>query len=380
MRCSTWSSGLLLLVIIAAASAVVRPVAAVDIEVPNREVKRRILALYDAREEKKPHLTRIHRFAEMPLNWLGYTVEYQDIGARLPETAEVQKYRAVFTWFQEPMAVSARVARFIDTAVAAGVRYVVIGEPLPTKSDGDPAVLERLHAHLGLVYTGGYSMLTLGAKIAERNPAMIGFERPLDVALPDHPITSVLDERTVVHLSLTTRTRLGTHTSPVVVTSPRGGYVASNFSIYYEPVTERTLWTLNPFQFFKQALGETRFPVPDTSTLSGRRIYFSQIDGDGWNNVSEIEGFKEAQVLSSEVVASELIERYPDLPVSVAVITGDVMPLLGGTAQAARVAKRLFALPQVEVASHTHTHPFDWGFFASYNRADEETKIESARL
>ena len=356
-----------------------RPAMAVDIEVPNRDVKRRVLALYDAREEKKPHLTRVHRFAEMPLNWLGYTVEYQDIGGKLPELAELQKYRAILTWFQEPMTASGRVARFINAAVGSGLRYVVLGEVLPTKADADGPLVAQLHNNLGLTYTGLYASLTFGAKVAERNAAMVGFERPLDTVIPEHPVNAVLDDRTAVHLSITTKHRDGVQTAPVVVTSPRGGYAASSFSVYYEAATERTMWTLNPFQFFKLSLGEQRFPVPDTTTLSGRRIYFSHIDGDGWNNVSEIEGFKEAQILSSEVIAGEAIERYPDLPVSVALISGDVSPLLGGTLQAARVAKRLFALPQVEVASHTHTHPFDWSFFSNYQRADEETKIDAAR-
>jgi hypothetical protein len=35
-------------------------------------LKREILALYDGREEPRPDQTRIHRFAEMPLNYLGF--------------------------------------------------------------------------------------------------------------------------------------------------------------------------------------------------------------------------------------------------------------------------------------------------------------------
>ena len=352
---------------------------AVDIEVRSREVTRRILALYDAREERKPHLSRIHRFAEMPLNWLGYTVEYQDVGGRLPDAAELGRYRAILTWFQDPINGAARIARFIDTAAAAGLRYVALGDVLPTRQDIEPALVAKVHANLGLAYTGDYATMLLGARVGDLNPAIIGFERPLDIALPEHPMHTVLDQRSTVHLSIVTRHRSGPVSAPVVVTGPRGGYAASGFTVYYEPVTERTLWTLNPFLFFKLALGEQRYPVPDTTTLSGRRIYFSHIDGDGWNNVSEIEGYREAQTFSSEVILREAIERHPELPVSVALITCDTLPIFGGTARAAGIARRIFALPQVEVASHTHTHPFDWGFFARYQRSAEEQRIEAAR-
>lgn len=39
-------------------------------------VRREILAVYDGREEPRPDQTRIHRFAEMPLNHLGLVVTY----------------------------------------------------------------------------------------------------------------------------------------------------------------------------------------------------------------------------------------------------------------------------------------------------------------
>src|SRR4051794_6861787 len=46
-------------------------------------LRREILALYDSREESRPDQTRIHRFAEMPLNHLGLVVTYWDINAGL---------------------------------------------------------------------------------------------------------------------------------------------------------------------------------------------------------------------------------------------------------------------------------------------------------
>jgi hypothetical protein len=357
----------------------VMPARAVDIEVPTREVKRRVLALYDAREERRPHRTRVHRFAEMPLNWLGYTVDYLDIGQNLPGPEALRAYAAVLTWFQTPMANAKRVAKVLTDASAEGLKYVALGEVLPAQTDPGAAVRAKLFANLGLIDEAEYITVTLHHRLETVTPRMVGFERPLDIAIPEYPHTPPLNELTTVHLAVNSSTRSGPRRSAVVVTSAKGGYAASGFTTFYEPTTERLKWTLNPFLFFRMALGDQRFPVPDTTTLSGRRIYFSHIDGDGWNNVSEIEGFKEAQVLASEVIASEAIERYPDLPVSVALISGDVAPLLGGTANAARVARRLFALPQVEVASHTHTHPFDWSFFGTYSRDAEVAKIKAAQ-
>jgi len=46
---------------------------------------------------------------------------------------------------------------------------------------------------------------------------------------------------------------------------------------------------------------DERLPVPDVTTLDGRRMYFSHIDGDGWNNISEIEGYRETQTTVADV-------------------------------------------------------------------------------
>jgi polysaccharide biosynthesis protein PelA len=56
-----------------------------------------------------------------------------------------------------------------------------------------------------------------------------------------------------------------------------------------------------------------------------------------------------------------------------------VQPLLGGNANGIQWARQLFALPQVEVASHTHTHPYNWQFFESYSRDAEESMVRGYR-
>ena len=73
---------------------------------------------------------------------------------------------------------------------------------------------------------------------------------------------------------------------------------------------------------------------------------------------------------------------YPELPVTIAPIASDLMvgEGRGGSLESGAIAQRLFALSQVEVGSHTLTHPFDWSFFADYDRSREVgviTKAES---
>ena len=63
-------------------------------------VRREILAIYDSREEPRPDQTRIHRFAEMPLNHLGFVVTFWDVSTGLPSANRTAGIRGVITWFR----------------------------------------------------------------------------------------------------------------------------------------------------------------------------------------------------------------------------------------------------------------------------------------
>src|SRR5262249_23111895 len=64
--------------------------------------------------------------------------------------------------------------------------------------------------------------------------------------------------------------------------------------------------------------------------------------------------------IAAEVLENELIAPYPDLPVTVGLIARNVDETLGGRAESGVIAKRLFALPHVEIASNTYTYPLIW--------------------
>src|SRR5439155_995443 len=97
------------------------------------------------------------------------------------------------------------------------------------------------------------------------------------------------------------------------------------------------------------------WPRPDVTTLNGRRLFYSHIDGDGMRNVSEVR----PQALSGEIIHDEILSKVP-LPISVSVVVAEVDPELLGSARTQGLARAMFALPNVEAASHSFTHPLDW--------------------
>jgi len=344
----------------------------------NPFVKRKVLALYDGSKYQTIGLTPFHQLLEMPLNHMGLDLRYQDIRDGYPDLAELKRdCRGIVTWFNEPLAEPDRFFDFMDRAMKAGLRYVALGNPGILGPSGNTDQLNRLYRYIGLRFEGGYVSQTIGSQIEKLDKDLIGFEHPLDPVLPAYDFASALDKNVDIHLQVQAPPTQLRKRSILVATGPGGGLVLPGYAFASFKIGEDELqkWIINPFLFFAKAFAIERFPIPDVTTISGRRLYFSHVDGDGWNNISRINGYRQKGITASEVMFEKLIEPYPDLPVTVGIVTGDGDEAIGGDRKAIDVARRIFALPQVEVGSHTHTHPFDWSYYKHYSREAEEKLI-----
>ena len=58
--------------------------------------------------------------------------------------------------------------------------------------------------------------------------------------------------------------------SALVVTGPWGGFAAAEYARFQFPGEAGAQWWLDPFAFFRDALGVGDWPRPDTTTLYGR--------------------------------------------------------------------------------------------------------------
>jgi hypothetical protein len=360
---------LLLCTLLLAPAASAQPLAG---EPQAEPVRREILAFYDSRDDPRPDQTRIHRFTEMPLNYLGFVVTYWDINAGLPGSDRTENLRGIITWLRRPPPTTFYL--WAQQQIAHGTRMVVLGDSGLPSGNTTLADANKLFAEIGFGLSGAAVDITYGTRILHRDE-LIGYERPLDPVLPAFPIVGTFGSDVSSHLVLEHREGNLVLASSVVLTSARGGYVANGYFVYEEPGTGRTKWIVDPFAFFQKAFGAEMMPIPDVTTLSGRRTWFSHIDGDGWNNITYIESYRDKPTIAAGVILRELIAPYPDLPVAVGVIGADIDERYGTPEAARQAARELFALPQVEVATHSYTHPYQWSFFENYDRQLEERII-----
>jgi len=327
-------------------------------------VQRVVIGLFNSADEGTPRRSRLHRLAEMPLNHLGLVLIPHDVQKGLPSDEVMREARGIVTWFSTvAFKDSQAYLAWLDAQTERGKKLVILDhvgvDPSQIESLVARQLFDRVLARLGLRWEREWVQLTYTSRILESDPVMVGFERPFPPILAPYHRVSLLPGKARSHLSVR---RVGrSESDQLIVTGPAGGYAGEDYSGAL-PVDEWS-WYLNPFEFFRAALATDDVPKLDTTTLGGRRIYYSHVDGDGWHNVSSAEAYRGKQITSAEVQYEQILLKYTDLPVTIGPITGDLDVAWYGNEAARKLARKMFELPHVEVGSHTHSHPFAWGFF-----------------
>ena len=142
-----------------------------------------------------------------------------------------------------------------------------------------------------------------------------------------------------------------------VAITPWGGYALDPYIIATLPNYD-SLWLVNPMKLIASALRLRAFPIPDNTTENGTRLAFVHIDGDGFLNNVQFD----QNIYAAVELKKSILDKYA-LPTAFSVVTGDIASnglYPTKAAELQKIAKSIYALPWIEPASHTFSHPFDW--------------------
>lgn len=338
-----------------------------------QQVPRTVLALWDSQMDSDIFFTETHRLLEMPLNYLGLKVEYCDVHKPLPEVAERKDVVGVVSYLHAGVDYT-HIEEFLRWQIAvinAGKKIALFGEYTANTASG---LLEDFWSAMGLYVSGSWQAFPYQYQVAFYDPIIVPFESALPKPLASFPLIKAIDPEAKVHLRVSAP---ASPASDLIVTTAAGGFVETSYIAKQLEGGLYKAWYVNPFSFLRCALSLPVMPIPDPSTLAGRRVYFSHIDGDGWTNDSwAVSGKAQHPSLSATVIQETIIRPFPDLPVTVGPIAANVDPAWGGDKDAQEGAKELFKLPQVEMGCHTFSHPFDWPFFKKYTVSKEEPYLK----
>ncbi|MBU6446508.1 MAG: hypothetical protein KGQ49_03830, partial [Verrucomicrobia bacterium] len=334
---------------------------------------RRVISFWDGKADKSADDCLVHKTLEMPLNHLGIDVMYSDIQEPLPPLSREDGVLGVILCFRDETK-RCRPIELIDWAIEAielGKKVLIFrnGGFLVDQNGFFTPIDEqnRLFERLGLVNSGRWVDYPFDYKVVYSDSALIPFERNYSDPLPGfYQAQNLGAAESLLKVAIPEQKD---SESDLILVGPHGAYVASLYENNYEDAAANTDprslgWHLNPFLFFEKVfeIGAPH-PIPDVTTLAGRRIFYSSCDGDNWKGATTLEDNPEQNVYCAEIVLQQIIRPYPHLPMSMGIIAAVLDPAWVGDPKSQQIAREYLALPQVEAASHSYSHPFDWTFF-----------------
>ncbi|RME72991.1 MAG: hypothetical protein D6776_07825 [Planctomycetota bacterium] len=323
----------------------------------------RLLCVHDPTEQSEPWQGPIHEVLEAPAAHLGLRLEHLVLGGPLPGPEAMARYRGIVTWFaDDSMPGAERYLRWLIAQLEHGRRALVIG-PLGAGRDSrtgqevDPALLAEAWAALGFERQPAWTDNPWLIRIRDARRPTIGWERALEGELRWFDGLAVRAPDAEVWLRLVRRDRPELACDAVAITA-HGAYVAPTCAVWTDPAPPHgNQWRIDPWALLEASFRLEGLPRPDPTTCNGCRIAYAQIDGDGFDNRTLDPPHERA--------AARILERVLRpfaFPTTVGLITAPLDPASPHFAGADSVAlaRAILALPNVEPASHSHTHPFDW--------------------
>jgi len=348
------------------------------------EIPRRILVLY--KKNEAPHSLEelpFYNRAAVIVEYLGLIPVYWAVEDGLPDDDIMDTFHGIVTWHtKKHMFQAKKYGEWLLRQIKKGKRLAILQEygatyDLDTREFASNQA--KVMNALGIKFVKrGHKRERYLPEVSVVDEKMLGFERKFDPSTVTYVNTyTSIDPQNKVFLSFDDR-EFGVVDMGIITSN--GGICMGQTPFYFphddaervalirkalkgevaaEVAEQETLgaWYLDPYRFFSEALGLDRFPAPDITTLNGSRIFYAHIDGDALESVSLIDGAH----FAGFIVYEEILKKYLDIPTSVSVIT-KFLERIGNQYHhpAVALARDIFKLPNVDVAVHAATHPFDW--------------------
>lgn len=302
----------------------------------------------------------IHYSAETVLNHLGLKVLHHDIQSGLPSPEKTQNILGILSWYLDNTMPNAKeYCYWASQQIKDGKKFVILGfmgafKDSITQEEIPNETINLLYESLGLKNSGDWTDNTFLIKTDFKNSNMIEYERSLKPQTGAYEKIHSLNNDNKIYLSLK-RSDIENSQSAVVVTTPFGGFAMREYEIFIDYFSLQIRWIINPFQFFTEAFDIKDTPRFDTTTLFGRRIFYSHIDGDGFRNIVKFDTTHYA----GEIIDKKILQRYP-WPITVSFITAEIDPQYFGSPRLQNIAKTILQRPHVEAGAHAFSHPLDW--------------------
>ena len=311
-----------------------------------QEVPRKILVMFTNDDKLQIQFIPALRYVGTILEYMGYVPRYLDLNTTdlFPGGNLKSKYAGIVLWLDNQKTKNIAMLHWVQQQIKNGIPVVFL------QGFGVPIESQAL-VKLGLLTSPAKSSIKT-LHIAKIDHQFVGYEvKPIMTPYYFYPLHSPSSQ-----ILLQVKNDKQQMEDAVAIT-PWGGYALNPYVIQFLP-NYYALWVIDPFKFFHQALRLDDFPIPDTTTENGRRLMSVHIDGDGFANPAKWIGGR----FAAEELRDHVLKQFR-IPTSLSIITAEIAP--NGvhpklSPQLMTIARSIFALPWIEIASHSFSHPFNW--------------------
>ena len=308
-------------------------------------IKRDILILYNSHHLENDLITssNAHLFASTPLEYMGFVPVLKDVNKPLPKHT-INRYSGIIIWLENKDTDMSKLLKWARNQILEGSKVLFLGNnSLPLSSS--------LSSELGLKIYPNDADKNSDNKIVYLHK-MMNYETKPVIKYHKYMIDLAKDQRPylIYKNSKNEKSTLAAKTS-------WGGYVRDE-ALMSSFFGEYALWIIDPFKLFRDTLNLPTFPIPDPTTENGKRLSFVHIDGDGSANKVE----HDTSIFSIELIEKDFVSKY-HFPQSFSIVEAETAPYGKYPKYSPRLeaaAKKIYAKPYVEAATHTFTHPFFW--------------------
>jgi len=306
---------------------------------------RKVMFLYDRRVNGVQAASQVHALVAPIVEYYGYVPVYLDMATqKLPEGELKGQYAGVVSWSHAPYSVP-ELSTWIKKQIDSDIPITMFGAPIIPL---DNWLSEKMGVRTGATIHAD-SIKTVFKS------ALIDYETSIPARVSslgwNVQNSSAGNE---VHLSVEDNKGVQ---ADLVVTGHWGGIAANPAAanVDYDNIFR---WVIDPFSFLEKSLRLQKLPMPDVTTENGNRLWLAHIDGDALPSWSEAGERK----LGAEIIHESILQHY-NMPHSVSIVEAEMTSMHAVEDRRQRmfdVARRIFAMPSVEIATHTFSHPFKW--------------------
>ncbi len=328
---------------------------------PLRRELRKVLVLYGWDETEKRPMWPIDTMTasrlQMPLEWMGYECEYLHVAKQEPMESLAGHYAGVIfdAELEFPYDKELRYAEWAVRQRDEGVKLLFAAEFPFVTDDAMEEVAKGLDLRGSCQSLPGLDEVDL----VSLDESVMNFEAEVRPhRAPFFDLRAPQGSKALLTLRGMVGGRSVADYEPVFV-APWGGALLEPYATFTAS-PDHSLSLFDPFAFLGEVFPAGDFPAPDPTTRQGLRVFASHIDGDGLASLSETR----RGATCSEVVRDRILKVFP-IPVTVSVIEAntratEVVLAPEDRGRYEEIARSMFALPNVQAASHTYSHPYLW--------------------